>query len=207
MDLSFVYLLEMTGTAAFAVSGALAASRKNMDIFGFCVLALMPAVGGGTIRDIIIDRVPVFWVADNRYVAVAVIAALIVFFTSYKPGSRRQILVWMDALGLALFAALGTEICLRHDTGPLVAVMLGVTTAVTGGMIRDIICNEIPLILSREIYATAAFVAAVCYALADNVGLGESLSLGIAVIAGFAIRAFAITCDWSLPSFGMHKKK
>jgi uncharacterized membrane protein YeiH len=207
MDLSFVYLLEMTGTAAFAVSGALAASRKNMDIFGFCVLALMPAVGGGTIRDIIIDRVPVFWIADNRYIAVAIIAALIVFFTSYRPGSRRQILVWMDALGLALFAALGTEICLQHDTGPLVAVMLGVTTAVTGGMIRDIICNEIPLILSREIYATAAFVAAVCYVLANNIGLGESLSLGIAVIAGFAIRALAIIYDWSLPSFGMHKRK
>jgi len=207
MDLSFVYLLEMTGTAAFAVSGALAASRKNMDIFGFCVLALMPAVGGGTIRDIIIDRVPVFWIADNRYIAVAIIAALIVFFTSYRPGSRRQILIWMDALGLALFAALGTEICLQHDTGPLVAIMLGVTTAVTGGMIRDIICNEIPLILSHEIYATAAFVAAVCYVLADNIGLGESLSLSIAVIAGFAIRALAIIYDWSLPSFGMHKKK
>ena len=207
MDLSLVYLLEMTGTAAFAVSGALAASRKNMDIFGFCVLALMPAVGGGTIRDIIIDRVPVFWIADNRYIAVAIIAALVVFFTSYKPGSRRQILIWMDALGLALFAALGTEICLQHDTGPLVAVMLGVTTAVTGGMIRDIICNEIPLILSREIYATAAFIAAVCYVLADNIGLTESLSLGIAVIAGFAIRALAIIYNWSLPSFGMHKRK
>ena len=207
MDLSFVYLLEMTGTAAFAVSGALAASRKNMDIFGFCVLALMPAVGGGTIRDIIIDRVPVFWIADNRYIAVAVIAALVVFFTSYRPGSRRQILVWMDALGLALFAALGTEICLQHDTGPLVAIMLGVTTAVTGGMIRDIICNEIPLILSREIYATAAFIAAVCYVLADNIGLGESLALGIAVIAGFSVRALAIVYDWSLPSFGMHRNK
>ena len=207
MDLSFVYLLEMTGTAAFAVSGALAASRKNMDIFGFCVLALMPAVGGGTIRDIIIDRVPVFWIADNRYIAVAIIAALVVFFTSYRPGSRRQILVWMDALGLALFAALGTEICLQHDTGPLVAIMLGVTTAVTGGMIRDIICNEIPLILSREIYATAAFIAAVCYVLADNIGLAESLALGIAVIAGFTVRALAIVYNWSLPSFGMHKGK
>ncbi|MDH3490974.1 MAG: trimeric intracellular cation channel family protein [Gammaproteobacteria bacterium] len=207
MDLSFVYLLEMTGTAAFAASGALAASRKNMDIFGFCVLALMPAVGGGTIRDIIIDRVPVFWIADNRYIAVAIIVALIVFFTSYRPGSRRQILIWMDALGLALFAALGTEICLHHETGPLVAVMLGVTTAVTGGMIRDIICNEIPLILSREIYATAAFITAVCYVLADNIGLGESLSLGVAVIAGFAVRALAIIYNWSLPSFGMHKGK
>jgi uncharacterized membrane protein YeiH len=207
MDLSFVYILEMVGTAAFAVSGALAASRKNMDIFGFCVLALMPAVGGGTVRDIIIDRVPVFWISDNRYVAVAIIAALIVFFTSYKPGSRRQILVWMDALGLALFAALGTEICLNHNTGPLVAIMLGVTTAVTGGMIRDIICNEIPLILSREIYATAAFATTLVYVIADSVGLIEQLSLGLAVAVGFAIRALAIVYDWSLPSFGMHKKR
>ncbi|MGB5255642.1 MAG: trimeric intracellular cation channel family protein [Woeseiaceae bacterium] len=205
--MSLVYILEMAGTAAFAVSGALAASRKNMDIFGYCVLALMPAVGGGTVRDIIIDRVPVFWVSDNRYVAVAIIAALIVYFTSYKPGSRRQILVWMDALGLALFAALGTEICLQHDTGALVAIMLGVTTAVTGGMIRDIICNEIPLILSREIYATAAFIASVAYVIADNIGLVEQLSLLIAVAAGFTLRALAIVYDWSLPSFGMHKKR
>ncbi|MGI9234697.1 MAG: trimeric intracellular cation channel family protein, partial [Woeseiaceae bacterium] len=207
MDLGFVYILEMAGTAAFAVSGALAASRKNMDIFGYCVLALMPAVGGGTIRDIIIDRVPVFWINDNRYVVVAIIAALIVFFTSYKPGSRRRILVWMDALGLTLFAALGTEICLNHNTGPLVAVMLGVTTAVTGGMIRDIICNEVPLILSREIYATAAFAAALCYVLADNFGSSEQLSLLIAVIVGFTIRALGIIYNWSLPTFGMHKNK
>ena len=207
MDLSFVYILEMLGTAAFAVSGALAASRKNMDIFGFCVLALMPAIGGGTIRDIIIDRVPVFWISDNRYVAVAIIAALIVFFTPYRPGSRRRTLVWMDALGLALFAALGTDICLQYDTGPLVAIMLGVTTAVTGGMIRDVICNEIPLILSREIYATAAFVAAVCYVIADGLGLEEPLSLGIAVATGFTVRALGIIYNWSLPSFGMRNNE
>lgn len=207
MELSFVYILEMLGTAAFAVSGALAASRKNMDIFGFCVLALMPAVGGGTIRDIIIDRSPVFWIGDNRYIVVAIIAALVVFFTSYRPGSRRRILVWMDALGLALFAALGTEISLEFETGPLVAIMLGVTTAVTGGMIRDIICNEIPLILSREIYATAAFIAAVCYVIADAAGLGEQLALVIAVVAGFTVRAFGIIYGWSLPTFGMHKRK
>ena len=201
--MSFVYALEMLGTAAFAVSGALAASRKRMDIFGFCVLALMPAVGGGTIRDIIIDRVPVFWVSDNRYVAVAIIAALVVFFAPHrKPGIRRQLLVWADALGLALFAALGTEICLQHDTGPLVAVMLGVTTAVTGGMIRDVICNEIPLILSQEIYATAAFAASLVYVLADRLGMHDSVSLAVSVMAGIAVRGLAITYNWSLPSFG-----
>jgi uncharacterized membrane protein YeiH len=203
LAMSLVYVLEMLGTAAFAVSGALAASRKRMDIFGFCVLALMPAVGGGTIRDIIIDRVPVFWVSDNRYILVAIIAALIVFFAPHpKPGGRRQLLIWADALGLALFAALGTQISLAHDTGPLVAVMLGVVTAVTGGMIRDIICNEIPLILAREIYATAAFVASLTYVLVDRAGVGSSWSLGAGVAAGFAVRGLAIHYNWSLPSFG-----
>jgi uncharacterized membrane protein YeiH len=205
--MSFVYSLEMLGTAAFAVSGALAASRKRMDIFGFCVLALMPAVGGGTIRDIIIDRVPVFWVSDNRYIAVAIIAALVVFFAPHrKPGGRRQLLVWADALGLALFAALGTEICLQHDTGPLVAVMLGVTTAVTGGMIRDVICNEIPLILSREIYATAAFAASVAYVLADRMAVGDNAALTISVATGLVVRGLAILYNWSLPSFGASRR-
>ena len=206
MNLSFVYSLELLGTASFAVSGALAASRKRMDIFGFCVLALMPAVGGGTIRDLIIDRVPVFWVSDNRYVAVALIAALIVFFAPHRrAGSRRQVLVWADALGLSLFAALGTEICLQHNTGPLVAVMLGVTTAVTGGMIRDVICNEIPLILSREVYATAAFAASLAYVLADKLALGNNLALTFGVVTGFVIRGLAIVYNWSLPSFGATK--
>ena len=201
--MSFVYTLEMLGTAAFAASGALAASRKRMDIFGFCVLALMPAVGGGTVRDIIIDRVPVFWVSDNRYVAVAIIAALVVFFAPHgKPGGRRQLLIWADALGLALFAALGTEVCLANDTGPLVAVMLGVTTAVTGGMIRDVICNEIPLILSREIYATAAFAASVAYVLTDRLALGDNVALAVAVTTGLVVRGLAIVYNWSLPSFG-----
>ena len=201
--MSFVYTLEMLGTAAFAVSGALAASRKRMDIFGFCVLALMPAVGGGTIRDIIIDRVPVFWVSDNRYILVAIIAALVVFFAPHRrPGIRREILVWADALGLALFAALGTEICLQYDTGPLVAVMLGVTTAVTGGMIRDVICNEIPLILSREIYATAAFAASLAFVAADRLAFSDNASLAIAVVTGLLIRGLAIVYNWSLPSFG-----
>ena len=201
--MSFVYTLEMLGTAAFAVSGALAASRKRMDIFGFCVLALMPAVGGGTIRDIIIDRVPVFWVSDNRYIAVAIIAALVVFFAPHRrPGIRRELLVWADALGLALFAALGTEICLQYETGPLVAVMLGVTTAVTGGMIRDVICNEIPLILSREIYATAAFAASLAFVAADKLSFSGNTSLAIAVVTGLLIRGLAIVYNWSLPSFG-----
>jgi uncharacterized membrane protein YeiH len=197
--MSIVFLLELIGTAAFAVSGALAASRKNMDIFGFCVLALMPAVAGGTLRDIILDRHPVFWVANTAYVAVALAAAVIVFFTAYQPGWRKRILIWMDALGLALFATLGTQISLNANAGPLVAIMLGVATAVTGGMIRDIICNEIPLVLTREIYATAAFTSSLAFVSASYLGVPAEIALIGSVSAGFAVRALAIVYDWSLP--------
>ncbi len=196
MTLTFV--LEMLGTAAFAVSGALAAARKGMDIFGFVVLALLPAVAGGTLRDLILDR-PVFWVADVRYVSVAMIAAVLVYVTSYEPGGRRQVLVWMDAMGLALFAALGTQVSLLSGAGAVVAIMLGVTTAVAGGMIRDVICNEIPLILRGDIYATAAFAASTVLVIASGVALGERVALTLAVVSGFAVRASAIAFGWSLP--------
>lgn len=197
--MDIVFIVEMIGTAAFATSGALAASRKNMDIFGFCVLALMPAVGGGTLRDLIIGRTPVFWVADTRYVIVALVAAIVVFFGAYRPGSRVRLLIWSDAIGLSLFAALGTEISLSYNAGPLVAIMLGVATGVAGGMIRDIIVNEIPLVLTKEIYATAAFVTGAVFVGADYAGAHRDLSLVLAVTAGFAVRALAIRYDWSLP--------
>jgi len=199
--MNVLFILEMLGTAAFAISGALAASRKNMDIFGFSVMALMPAVGGGTLRDLILDRTPVFWVANPAYVAVALAAALAVFLRQFKPGGRMRALVWMDALGLALFAALGTEISLEYGAGPLVAVMLGVATGVAGGMIRDVICNEIPLVLTGDIYATAAFAAGVTYVGADALEIGRDLSLVLAVLAGFAVRAAGIRYKLSLPSF------
>ena len=189
----------MVGTAAFAASGALAASRKNMDIFGFTVLALMPAVGGGTLRDLFLGRQPVFWIENPSYVMAALGTAVVVFFGVYRPGSRMRMLIWTDALGLALFAALGTEISLEFGAGPLVAVMLGVTTAVTGGMIRDIIVNEIPLVLTKEIYATAAFITGLVFIGAHYLDVGRDIGLLVAVVAGFTVRALAIRYNWSLP--------
>lgn len=197
--MSVLFVLEMIGTAAFAISGALAASRKNMDIFGFCVLALMPAIGGGTLRDVILDRNPVFWIESPTYVTVAIVAAIVVYFGVYSPGSRQRLLLWTDAAGLALFAAMGTGISIDQGTGPIVAVMMGVTTAIAGGMIRDIICNEIPLVLRKEVYATAAFVTGVVYVISINVGAEARYALVIATVVGFTVRALAIIYDWTLP--------
>lgn len=199
-NLNFLYVLEMLGTAAFAISGALAAARKGMDIFGFFVLALMPAVGGGTLRDVILDRHPVFWIDDVSYVAIALLSAVVVYFSFYTPGGRQRVLIWMDAMGLALFATLATRICLDYGTGSLVAIMLGVASAVTGGMIRDVICNEIPLILAREVYATAAFVSSAAYAGLYVLGIDSRIALALAVAAGFTLRGLAIVFNWSLPA-------
>jgi uncharacterized membrane protein YeiH len=170
-----------------------------MDIFGFMVLALMPAIGGGTLRDLLLDRHPVFWVANNSYVLVSLVMAVVVFLGVYRLGTRQRLLLWTDALGMALFAAMGTEISLQYDTGALVAIMLGVATAVTGGIVRDIMCGEIPLVLTREIYATAAFATSVVFVVASYAGLDRGLALVIATLAGFAIRGLAMTYNWSLP--------
>ena len=201
-----LYILEMIGTAVFAVSGALAASRAGMDVFGFSVLALMPAIGGGTFRDIVLGRFPVFWIEDNSYVAVAIVAALGVYFFADRPGFRKTLLVWMDAAGLALFAVLGTGIALDMGTSVLIAVMMGVSTAVLGGMIRDIVCNEIPLILSREIYATAAFAASIVYIVAVRAGGGDTLALLAGVAVGVAVRGAGIVFGLSLPNFTLREK-
>ena len=205
MDFSLLFALEMIGTAVFAISGALAASRANMDLFGFSVLALMPAIGGGTLRDMMLGRMPVFWIQDNSYVTVALLAALAVYFFADRPGFRRTLLIWMDALGLALFAVLGTEVALETGVSALVAVMMGVMTAVLGGMIRDIICNEIPLVLSSEIYATAAFVASIAYVAAVASGVSDAAALIVGVTAGFAVRGAGIVFHLSLPRIAYRK--
>ena len=198
---TMIYVLDLAGTAVFAISGALAASRKNMDIFGFSVLALMPAVGGGTLRDVLIGRYPIFWIADNAYIIVAVVAAVVVFFTARRVSSRKTLLIWMDAVGLALFAVLGAQISLAHGVSPLVATIMGIVTGVVGGMIRDVICNEVPLILSREIYATAAFVAATTFVAASSYGVPESGCILLGIVFGFGVRMAGIVANLSLPVY------
>ena len=196
-----IYWFELVGTAVFAISGALAASRKNMDIFGFAVLALMPAVGGGTLRDVLIDRHPIFWIADTTYVYVAVAAAVATFFTAHIIRSRLDTLIWMDAIGLAFFAVLGSQIAVDHGTSVPVAAIMGMITGVIGGMIRDVICNEVPLILSREIYATAAFAAAAIFLAASSAGLANHWAIPLGILSGFGIRAAGIRFGLSLPVY------
>jgi uncharacterized membrane protein YeiH len=191
-------ILDVLGVAVFAVTGALVASRKQMDVIGFAFLGTVTGIGGGTVRDLVLGQTPVFWVKEPLYLLVCVGCSTLVFFVAHVPRSRLVLLVWLDAVGMALFCVLGAEKALPH--GPVVAATMGVVTAVMGGMIRDILGGESPVILRREIYATAALLGAVTYLL-----VLLAMPRDAALLAGFssalALRGLALRNGWSLPVY------
>ena len=195
MDL--VEFLNFLGVFVFALTGALIAARKGMDIFGLVVLALMPAVGGGTLRDLILD-VPVFWMVDTTYLFLTLLAATICFVAVRFMNRLRPLLLWLDALGLSVFCALGTAKALAVTGDPVIAVVMGIITAVAGGIVRDVIANDIPLVLQKEVYATAAFAGSLGYVLVAP--FAPVLALPTAIVAAFAIRALGIGLGLSLPA-------
>ena len=151
-----LYWLDLFGVFVFAISGALAADRRGMDLFGFVAIALLPAIGGGTVRDIVLGA-PVFWVQDTIYLWLIGAAALLTFLAAPVLQRVERLLLWADAVGLSVFCVAGAAKSFALTGSAEVAVVLGVVTAVLGGIIRDVVCNEIPLILRQDIYATAAF--------------------------------------------------
>ena len=197
--MSALFIADLVGVFVFALSGALAAARKKMDIFGYMVLAALPAVGGGTVRDLILNT-SVFWVDQSIYILVAVGAGILTFLIPVRVGKRYIVLEWADAIGLSLFCVLGASKALSLTGDPVLAVTLGVVTAVVGGILRDIVCNEIPLILKREIYATAAMVGALVYSLCASINLAEELSLFCGGVSAFTVRSMALIFGWSLPT-------
>jgi uncharacterized membrane protein YeiH len=194
-------LLDWLGIAAFAMSGALVASRKQMDAVGFMLIACVTGFGGGTMRDLLLGRTPIFWLERPELLAIAAVAALVVFFTAHLVESRFRALLWVDAIGMALYAVVGAEIALIAGADPWAAVLLGVVTATAGGILRDVICDELPLILRREIYITAAAAAALTYVAMRLAPLPRDVALVSGILIGFAIRAAAIVKGWSLPPY------
>jgi uncharacterized membrane protein YeiH len=199
--------VESIGVAVFALSGALVAARKGMDPFGFALLATVTGVGGGTLRDLLIGADPVFWVGDPTDVLVCLVVAAATFCLGprrigvFDGGLRGRALLWADALGLALFAVVGTGKALAAGVPALSAVALGTVTATFGGIIRDMLAGTTPLVLRQEIYVTAAALGA-----AVMVGLiGFEIDPVIGASAGFAasfiLRALALLRGWSLPAF------
>ena len=172
-----------------------------MDIVGFALLAAATGIGGGTLRDILLGLTPVFWVGEPAYLAVCISVALILFFTAHIPQSRFNLLLWLDAVGLALFAVTGAERALDAGAGNLVAIAMGVITATFGGIIRDILGGETPIILSREIYVSAALLGAALFVLGAAAGLPRDAALVLGFASGFILRALALHRGWTLPRY------
>ncbi|MZR29609.1 trimeric intracellular cation channel family protein [Sneathiella litorea] len=197
----FVTILDLVGVAVFAATGSLVASRKEMDLIGFGMMATFTGIGGGTLRDVILDR-PVFWIADQRYLLVCLTIAVLLFFFASHVQKRYVVLIWSDAIGLAAFAVLGAEIAQSSGASPMVAIVLGMITATFGGLARDLVAGEPPLLLKQEIYATAALVSATVYIITvDNTDIAPILAACIAIGIGFSIRAGAILFRWTLPRY------
>jgi len=196
-----IYSLDLAGTFVFALSGGLAAARIRLDPFGFAVVAIVTGLGGGTLRNLLLDLHPVAWVADPFYLVVCLFAAAVTFVWAHLLESR---LLWLriaDALGLGLFAVAGTQVALAAGTHGGIAIMMGVTTAIVGGMIRDILCNEVPLVLQKEIYALAALLGSALYVGLDALGAATWLAAGLAFTAATGLRLAAIRWNLSLPSY------
>jgi len=196
-----LYVLDLFGTVVFAVTGALAAGRKRMDLFGVTVLALATALGGGTVRDLVLGARRVFWVTDPLYVVVGAAGAVLTFTVARLWRLPERVLLVGDAFGLAVFTVIGAGKALAMDVSPIICVLMGMMTGTVGGMVRDVLSSEIPLILRREIYATASLCGAVVYVVLAALWPGTWFSAVAAVAVVLAIRLAAIRWDLSLPTF------
>ena len=203
MDAAAVFAaLNVIGLFVFAVSGALTALRNDLDVFGVAMIAFVTGVGGGTIRDVTLGSFPVWWIKDPSAVAVCLAGAVAATIAQPIFASRLKALIWADAMGLSVFAVLGAQAALAADAPAIIAIFMGAVTATFGGVVRDVLLNEPPLILKQDIYATTALAGAGVYVGLAALGVPPGAAAVAAALATFAIRGAAILFNIPSPKFG-----
>ena len=198
--MSIFYALDILGTVAFAISGALAAMHKRLDLFGVFIIAFVTAVGGGTLRDILIDRALVSWMKDLNYVYAIIGATIFTILIRKKIDYLRTSLFLFDTIGLGIFTIVGTEIGVQHQLHPVISVILGTLTATFGGVLRDILCNEIPVIFKKEIYAMACIAGSIVFIVLSNMQIDTNTNYIITTLIVIIIRLLAVKFKLSLPT-------
>ncbi|CAN7192568.1 trimeric intracellular cation channel family protein [Ensifer sp. ENS07] len=193
-------ILDYAGVAVFAATGALSASRKQLDIIGYLFLASVTGIGGGTMRDVVLGATPVFWVTNPTYLLVCATVAVLLFFTAHLFDSRYRVLVWLDAIGLSAYCVMGAAKGYAATGSPSVALVTGMLTATFGGVLRDLLAGEPSVLLRPEVYVTAALIGASAYVLATMVGLPLVAASTLGVASAFAVRAGALKFGWTLPT-------
>jgi uncharacterized membrane protein YeiH len=195
-----VYLFDILAAVVFAVSGALVASRKGLDVMGFMWFSVITGVGGGTVRDLILN-VPVFWVQNAAYVSACLVTAVAIHFVAQRVESRFKALLWFDAFGLALVTVAGTVKASDVGAPALVAIAMGAVTGCVGGIIRDTLGHVPSVLLGHEIYVTASVFGACTYVGLNSLGIGRLTAMVVAFCVTFTVRGLAIRYGWSLPGF------
>ena len=199
MDLTLT--LDYAAVAVFALTGALAASRAQLDIVGFTFLAGLTAVGGGTLRDLLLDR-EIFWIGDPNHLAIALAAATLTFFTAHLLENRLQVLIWLDAAALAIAVAAGVNAARNEQQAVVIVLVMGVVTGTVGGLARDVVVNEVPLVLREgQLYATAALVGAAAGVMAAAITDVDQVPPLACIATTFALRAGSLSLGWRLPAY------
>lgn len=197
--MNLLFILDMIGTVAFAASGAWVGVRKEMDLFGVVALGMVTAIGGGTLRDLLLGDLPPFCLQNEVYFWVPAITAILVFILHRHLPNLMQPLLYLDAIGLGTFVVIGVNKALMFETGPFGAVLMGVLTGTAGGVIRDVLANEVPLILRQEIYASACILGGILLVVLTHLESPERINLLVVAGSVILIRILAIRYNWSLP--------
>jgi uncharacterized membrane protein YeiH len=197
--MDIIYLLDLIGTFVFAISGIRLAARTDMDVFGGAVIGFVTAIGGGTVRDLLLNSHPITWMADMTYPMVILAAVPFTFLMGKKLNNFSKTLFIFDTIGIAMFTIIGMEKALSFGLNPFMAGTMGMISAVVGGVIRDVLCREVPLIFRKEIYATACLLGAVVFYLGLQVNLPDNLNYLLTTAVIITIRTISVKKGLSLP--------
>ena len=201
MSLSFISIIDILGSFSFAAAGAFAAMDKKLDPFGVLIISFVTAIGGGTIRDLLIGDVPVAWLSNATTIYVILIGAVAtIFFGGYLKKLDKMLFLF-DALGLGLFTMIGIQKGIEHGFSPGISIALGTITGCFGGVLRDVLLNNVPLIFQKEIYASASILGGIIFFLLREINLDNSIGFIISVLIVFFIRVLAVRFNWVLPKF------
>ena len=198
-----IYLVAIT---AEAMSGALAAGRRNMDIFGVSVIAFVTALGGGTIRDMVLGHYPIGWTQHPEYVYLVISAGLLTTVVARYLHRIKRVFLLLDAMGLIAFSLIGCNVALELGYPPVVVVMSGMLTGISGGILRDVLCNQVPVVFRRELYAVVSLFVCVLFLGLRAAGVHADLNMGVCFVLGFGFRMLALRQGWQLPKFSYQQR-
>lgn len=207
MELTLFNILDILGTVAFAISGALAAMDRKLDLFGIFIIAFVTSIGGGTLRDILLGATPPTWMVNNIYIYfIGAVTVLAIIFRN-KINYLKTSLFLFDTIGLGVFTITGVEVGLQNNLDPIVCIALGAMTGTFGGVIRDILCAEIPVIFRKEIYATASLTGGLVFIIMAEMGVDTDLTYIVTSLIIISIRLLVVRYKISLPSFHLDPAK